>query len=488
MTKTLGKLIQELATEFKVELSAKDDALPVSRVTADSRQVAQGTVFVAVQGGSQDGHEFLEAAVQKGAILLVGEKETQKHFGVPYVRVKDSRIVLAQLAAEFFDHPSQSMLMIGVTGTSGKTTTTYLMESILQAAGHQVGVIGTVNFRYGSKIFPSTHTTPGAVELQALLAQMKSEGCTAVVMEVSSHALKQHRVSWIAYDGIIFTNLSPEHLDFHSDMEDYFNSKSMLFRESVGFSIQKGKHPVGVVNEQDDYGKRLLLQIGLEKYLQVLGFGSEKGMVVSLNGIRGNIKGVSIQSKLTGQFNVSNISSAVNLAIGLNISKESIEKGVSQLEGIPGRLERVKNQRGINIWVDYAHKPDALEKVVKTLREIRDGHRLITVFGCGGDRDRKKRPVMGEIAVKWSDDVIITSDNPRTEEPLTIIQEIVQGIQGYSNFVVEKDRRKAIFQAIQMAQPGDLVLIAGKGHEDYQIIGTQKIHFDDREVAAEALA
>jgi UDP-N-acetylmuramoyl-L-alanyl-D-glutamate--2,6-diaminopimelate ligase len=456
-------------------------------VTSDSRQVQPGVIFVAFPGEVQDGHKFIAEVECKGALCILGERDLEHPTKVPYLKVFNGREALAQLAADYYGNPSGSLLMIGVTGTSGKTTTTYVLESILQAAGHRVGVIGTINFRFGSKVFPSSHTTPGPVELQKLLFDMKVAGCSAVVMEISSHALKQHRADFIAFDGMIFTNLSSEHLDFHKDMEDYFRSKSRLFIELAEFSARAGKSPVAAINSEDEYGRRLIHQISTseKQSLRVYPYSTEKHFVVTLNGLQGQINGVSFESSLTGRFNGSNISSAVTLAQNLGIPDDSILKGITQLDGVPGRLEKVGNPAGIHIWVDYAHKPDALEKVLKTLREIRGHHRLITVFGCGGDRDRTKRPVMGRIAADLSEHVFITSDNPRTENPMTIIQEILKGIQGYSNFTVEIDRRTAISKAIRSAKPGDLILVAGKGHEDYQIIGTEKIHFDDREVILE---
>ncbi|MEO5970204.1 MAG: UDP-N-acetylmuramoyl-L-alanyl-D-glutamate--2,6-diaminopimelate ligase [Bdellovibrionia bacterium] len=451
----------------------------VTGITSDSREVQPGFIFVAIQGGSQDGRQFIDTAIQRGAILILGEDDTAH---VPYIRIKDVRCALAALAAEFYGNPSLSLLIIGVTGTSGKTTTTYLLESILQAAGHHVGMIGTISFRFGAKVFPSTHTTPGPVELQRLLFQMKEEGCTAVVMEVSSHALKQKRVNSISFDGMIFTNLSPEHLDFHPDMEDYFQAKALLFSEVAKFSLGQGKVPVAAINEDDEYGRRLLTSVTLNSQ----GFHVGQNFRITPGGITGTINGITIQSPMTGHFNCSNIAGAVSLAQSLGITSQVIENGVRNLSGVPGRLEGVLNDFGIHVWVDYAHKPDALEKVLKTLGALRQGSRLITVFGCGGDRDRKKRPLMGKIAVESSDLVFITSDNPRTEDPSAIIDEILGGTAGHTNFVIEVDRKQAIFKAIQNAQSGDLVLIAGKGHEDYQILGTKKIHFDDREVAAEA--
>jgi UDP-N-acetylmuramoyl-L-alanyl-D-glutamate--2,6-diaminopimelate ligase len=407
------------------------------------------------------------------------------------------------MAANFYGHPSHAMTMIGVTGTSGKTTTTYLCEAMLKASGHRVGVLGTVNVRFGDRVYPATHTTPGAVELQGFLARMQADGCTAVVMEVSSHALKQHRSATIAFDAMVFTNLSPEHLDFHPDMEDYYLSKAMLFQEYIDVAVAVGKRPAAVVNADDENGQRLLaeLKAANRSDIRVLAYGMGPGVDVSgshlaidLASIRGDVAGMPVQSSLTGRFNASNILAALGVGRALGLPPEAFTHGIAALTTVPGRLERVPNARGVHVLVDYAHKPDALEKVLKTLREVKGQHRLITVFGCGGDRDRLKRPVMGRLAVELSDYVFVTSDNPRTEKPEAIIQEIEQGIVGYTNYTIEADRRKAIFAAVRQAQPGDLVIIAGKGHEDYQILAdpvhpkqTVKIHFDDREVAAEAL-
>ena len=464
----------------------------IQGITSDSREVAPGFIYVAVRGGSQDGHRFIADAITQGAVTVVGEADRKPDFGASYIQVTDSREALAELAAGFYGDPSLSMKLVGVTGTSGKTTTTYLIESILENAGYRVGVIGTVNFRFGSKIFPSTHTTPGAVELQRLLSQMKAEGCNAVVMEVSSHALKQKRVWGLAFETAVFTNLSREHLDFHPDMEDYFQSKRLLF-------TLHAKH--GVINADDEYGRRLLDELKGAWSFAIGAPGRISGAALTsdLRGIRGTLpldgKPLEVKVGLVGEFNVSNLLGAIGATRALGLSVSEIERGLKALKSVPGRLERVQNSHGLHVLVDYAHKPDALEKVLKTLQSARAGNRLITVFGCGGDRDRTKRPVMGKIAVEHSDEVIVTSDNPRTEDPMAIIQEIQAGIPRGACYQVEPDREKAIHSAIRMAKRGDVVLIAGKGHEDYQIIadpkapgGTRKIHLDDREVALAALA
>jgi len=495
MSQTVKELFQGNLRDTLSHFPANHASLleaKVTGVTSDSRKVRPGSIFVAICGEAHDGHQFLQAAEQAGAILVIAEKNRVKEdqiqsLRVPLLSVEDGRWVLAQLAAEFFGHPSKKMLMIGVTGTSGKTTTSYLLESILRAASYQVGVIGTVNFRFGSKVLPSSHTTPGVVEIQELLYQMWVEGCSAVVLEVSSHALKQRRVASVAFDGMVFTNLSAEHLDYHLDMEDYFLSKSLLFTEVATYSQLCGKKPVGVVCD-DAYGHKLLDRIrDCNSPCQAHFSPQALAVQITAEGIGGEFSGIQVTSALTGQFNVSNIACAVSLALALKIRPSFIQQGIAALKGVPGRLEKVENRKNIHVWVDYAHKPDALEKVIQTLRDFRSHNRLITVFGCGGDRDAQKRPVMGRIAVQGSDLVWITSDNPRTENPMEIIREILVGTDGFQNWRVEEDRKKAIFQAIECAKPGDLVLIAGKGHENYQILGMTRISFDDREIAREAL-
>jgi UDP-N-acetylmuramoyl-L-alanyl-D-glutamate--2,6-diaminopimelate ligase len=490
------------------------DGLSVENLTSDSRRVTSGTLFVAIAGEKSDGHVFLGSAIENGAIALIGEQPLAG-FGVPYLRVKSSRQALALLAAEKVGQPSLHMKVIGITGTSGKTTSSYLIESILQAAGERVGVIGTVNFRFEGEILPSTHTTPGPVELQQLLAQMRQKGCTAVVMEVSSHALKQARTAGIAFDAMVFTNLSPEHLDYHPDMEDYFASKRLLFTEYAEYSVSQGKSPVMVVPLDQDWGERLFsdiqklptVKVGSAKCVTVHADAHDPSVATWVGGsLNVELRGTSgrlldrlhVDCPLTGKFNVSNILGAIAATSALSYSDPVLEKGLSSLSGVPGRMEKIvsSDPRSPHVWVDYAHKPDALEKVLLTLRNLRDEvspqGKLICVFGCGGDRDRQKRPKMGEISVRLSDRVYVTSDNPRTEDPASITQEILRGIpeSAKSKVTLELDRRLAIGKAIRDADSMDLIVIAGKGHEDYQILrdpsdptGTRtiQIHFDDRE-------
>lgn len=486
----------------------------IAGVCSDTRAVKKDDLFVAVVGNQQDSHQLIPAAVHAGATVVVGQKPKDPRWNLPenvlYLQVDQSQKALGLLAAAYYDQPSVALKVIGVTGTSGKTTTTYAIESIFKEADWPCAVLGTIQYRFGEQVLPASHTTPDAPEIQKLFADFRKRKIPAAVMEVSSHALKQFRVRGVAFDGAVFTNLSAEHLDYHPTMEDYFESKSRLFIEELCESQLLGKRPFCVINEDDPAGKTLLQKVQAAQYPQgtprCLTY-SLKNPQASLNceklnigseGLHLKVRGLqnfSLQSPLFGEFNASNILCAATVGIGLGLPSEKVSAGIAKLLSVPGRLERVPNPHGIFVLVDYAHKPDALEKVLKALRPmVMKGKRLITVFGCGGDRDRTKRPVMGRIASSLSDRTYVTSDNPRTENPEQIIQEITGGIPDLSQVQIQQDRRLAIQQAIQEAASGDFVLIAGKGHEDYQILpapqnpgGVQKIPFDDRLVAQEAL-
>lgn len=480
-------LLKILPSKEKIGLGEIQDR-EIASITSDSREAGPGALFVAIAGTQTDGHTFLGAVAKKKASFIIGEKalsETEIEPG-QYLQVRNSRLALGLLASQIENNPSREMLVVGITGTSGKTTTSYLLESILRAAGKKVGLIGTVSYRIDGKEIPSTHTTPGPVELHRLLRSMRNQGCDALVMEVSSHALKQHRSAGIAFDGAVFTNLSAEHLDYHSDMEDYFQAKKLLFIEQSLLSQSWGKDPVFAVHTGNPFGDRLMHEIPNEGAVP---FSVEQGTRIDATGIRGNFSGLEIESALMGQFNAENIAGAVAIARALpkkfSITDSAIQLGVKNLIRVPGRLDQVPDPTGGRIiLVDYAHKPDALEKVLSVLRPMRTpGAKLICVIGCGGDRDRTKRPVMGEIACRLADQVIFTSDNPRTENPDSILNEIEAGCATFKNWKRVVDRTSAIEAAVEVAGAGDIVLIAGKGHEDYQIVGTKKIHFDDREIA-----
>ncbi|MGH7873377.1 MAG: UDP-N-acetylmuramoyl-L-alanyl-D-glutamate--2,6-diaminopimelate ligase [Candidatus Binatia bacterium] len=481
----------------------------VKGLTYDSRKARTGQVFFALPGEKVDGHDFIGAAVRQGASALVFSRQGNWPRAAATVRVKDSRRAMGLWAAHFFARPSAQLKLAGVTGTNGKTTLSYLIESIFQAAALEPGVIGTINYRFRGNVIPSHQTTPESIDLEALLDKMRRSGVGAVAMEVSSHALVQERVRGLDFDVGVFTNLSRDHLDYHRDMDDYFQAKSKLFTDYLRVSQKPNK--AAVIYGDDPRGPELMA-LARAAGLAVWSYGESPRCDIhpldverDVRGLRGSIQAkeriVKFSSPLIGAANLQNIMGAIGVGLALGLEAQTVVQGIDQLQSVPGRLEKVANDSGITILVDYAHTPDALAKVLGAMRPLTQ-KRLITVFGCGGDRDRGKRPLMGEIAAHLSDVVVITSDNPRTETPETILSEIEAGIgqtklnkvieqtqlQNNSGYWVEADRRKAIRVALAVAAPGDAVLIAGKGHEDYQILGETRIHFDDREVAREEAA
>jgi UDP-N-acetylmuramoyl-L-alanyl-D-glutamate--2,6-diaminopimelate ligase len=500
--------LREFLPLAKVEEAEGDLDQEVKGLTYDSRQVRAGEIFFAIPGEKVDGHRFVPQALESGAAAVVVARREAWPSGTTWIRTTDVRRAMGLWGAHFFGRPSQRMKLVGVTGTNGKTTVTYLVESILSAAGLKPGVIGTVNYRYGGHQVPSHHTTPESLELQSFLAEMEKAGAKSVAMEVSSHALVQDRVRGIDFDVGLFTNLSRDHLDYHADMDDYFSAKRRLFTDHLKMSVKPNK--AAVVFAQDPKGRDLLKQVG-DLGIDTWSYGEDREWDIcpinvqsDVAGLRGQLsvksRCLDFSSPLIGAANLQNIMGAVGVGAALNLPADAISKGIEQLRSVPGRLEKVENQLGISVLVDYAHTPDALEKVLGAVRPLTQG-RILTVFGCGGDRDRGKRPLMGEIAAGLSDLVVLTSDNPRTEDPLRIMADIEDGIKKRSlkrmvdpnpqterGYWVEKDRRAAIRVGLRIARRGDLVLIAGKGHEDYQILGSEKIHFDDREVAQEELS
>lgn len=513
-----GMRLKELMEAGEVEEVKGDMNQMITGLAYDSRKVKKGQLFFAVPGARADGHDFALEALQRGAAAVVAERRTPLPHGAAWVRVRSVRRAMGIWSALFFACPSRRMVLVGVTGTNGKTTVTYLLESIFSVAGMVPGVIGTVNYRYQGCTIPAPHTTPESIDLQALLAEMVEAGVKSVAMEVSSHALEMERVRGIDFDGALFTNLTRDHLDFHLDMERYFSAKSSLFTEFLKTSSKSKKF--AVVHGGDPKGRELLGKIR-ELGLEVLSYGRGSewdihplGLEEDLNGLRGKIsvkdQEIDFSSRLIGAANLENILGAVGVGFGLGLPTHTISEGIARLESVPGRLEQVDNSLGVSVLVDYAHTPDALERVIGAMRPLTSG-KLIVLFGCGGDRDRGKRPLMGEIAARLSDLVVLTSDNPRTEEPVRILEEIEEGVRkagitkfqisdhksqssdlrseilNLRSYLVEPERRAAIRLALQMARAGDLVLIAGKGHEDYQIVGPKRIHFDDREVAREEL-
>jgi UDP-N-acetylmuramoyl-L-alanyl-D-glutamate--2,6-diaminopimelate ligase len=477
-------------------------AVDICALVCDSRQVKAGVVFFALPGSKTDGRNYISQAVAAGAVAVVASSFT----GVMpvadccFIQVENVRRAMALAAAHYYGYPGKGIPVIGVTGTNGKTTITYLVEAILKSAGYNPAIFGTVAYRLGdSQRFEATHTTPESLELMRMLAEFRHSGADALVMEVSSHALEQHRVDGLVFDVAVFTNLTQDHLDYHAGLEEYFVSKSRLFTDLMGAGA-------ALINADDPYGQRLIASIPT-----AYTFGQQptcnlypQQVVVGRDGIHGVFSGswgdVQIDSPMIGAFNLSNLLAAVAVAQQLKISNKQIAAGISAAPQVPGRLERVDNDGGVLALVDYAHTSDALEQVLKTLSEL-EHCRLYTVVGCGGDRDPGKRPLMAAAAVKYSDLVIFTSDNPRTEDPLAILEQIRTGalaaggceldpsaVNNDSNgFIVIPERRSAINYAAGLAGKGDLLLVAGKGHEDYQILGTTKIHFDDREELQRAL-
>lgn len=482
---TVTKLFQTMYGKMVVTHEVE-----IRGIEYDSRKVARDDLFVAIRGTGSDGHAFINAAIGKGARAVVMENDAAApdslfmHAGVVKVVVPDSRKALAEIAANFYGHPSRQLLLIGVTGTNGKTTTTHLMKSILESRGDRVGLIGTIEYKIGDETISATHTTPESLELNRLLAAMVSKGCSAAVMEVSSHALAMHRVHGLDFSVAAFTNLTQDHLDFHGTMERYFQAKQTLFS---GLD----ENATAVTNADDEVGMKMIEGTKARE----LTYGTSTTADVRVEDIRLDVRGSSftvayrderheIASSLTGRFNIANIAAAYTAGIALGIPADTIRTGIKNLRSVRGRFEQIISPRGWTAVIDYAHTPDALENCLRTIHDIlpdRASHRIITVFGCGGNRDKGKRPTMGAIASSRSDVTIITSDNPRKENPEAIVDDISAGLVRGATVYREVDRRKAIAMSLNMARKGDVVLIAGKGHEDYQVIGETKHHFDDRE-------
>jgi len=453
-------------------------------VTANSKEVKPGSIFFALQGSQSDGHDFIDEAIRAGASQIFSEREVAKS-GV--VSLGDqARKKLGELASEMFANPTHSLKMIGVTGTSGKTTTTYLIHHLLTAAGFSCARLGTNGGFFQGQEIETLNTTPDSITLQKWFSEVQKKGATHVVMEVSSHALHQDRTWGIAWDGAVFLNLSHEHLDYHPSLDHYFEAKALLFSTHADYSKRIGKMHYAVANAEAAYGKRIM-----SENPSTHGY-SVKNQIQKLEntptGIEGEVK-LEINSKwiqfscpLFGTFQVENILAALSIVVGLGVSAKVACEALATFPGVPGRMEYIANERGLFAFVDYAHKPEALEKVLLALQ----GKKIITVFGCGGDRDKTKRPLMGEIATRLSDYAILTSDNPRTEDPIQILRDVENGITK-KNFAVIADRAEAIQHAVSLAKSGDIILVAGKGHEDYQIVGVTKKHFDDREELRKAM-
>ncbi|HEX4665967.1 MAG TPA: UDP-N-acetylmuramoyl-L-alanyl-D-glutamate--2,6-diaminopimelate ligase [Chthoniobacterales bacterium] len=463
----------------------------VDGIFYDSRRVQKNGLYVAVRGSHFDGHKFTEQAIERGASAIVVERP-ESHSRATSLVVADSRIALADLAFTFYQKPALRLKMAGVTGTNGKTTTTFLIKHICENAGLRSGLIGTVRYEIGERVLPATRTTPESLDLQELLAQMTGAGCKAAVMEVSSHALAQERTRGLEWDVAVFTNLTQDHLDFHQTMANYFEAKARLF---TGLTSQPNKKEAkAVINIDDPHGEKLIARLGRD--LPVVTYGMSARADFRASNYRAEFSGTSFQLDargkvylvrvpLIGRFNVSNAMAALAAANSLGVSLREAVLSLAKSPQVPGRLEAVPAKRQFQVFVDYAHTPDALLNVLKTLREL-GPRRLVVVFGAGGDRDQQKRPLMGRVADQHADYSIITSDNPRKEDPLAIIEEVKKGFRS-TNFETVPDRTEAIARAIALAQPRDIILIAGKGHETYQEFADHTIPFDDRRMALRAL-
>lgn len=480
-------LLSELLTAVDYIFIRGNPEINISDIRYNSRQIKPGDLFVAVKGYQTDGHKYIAAAAAAGATAVVVESEEDVPAELTVVKVADSRKALALLADGFYRHPSQKMTMVGVTGTNGKTTTTHLIAAIWEKAGIKPGVIGTIHNRIGDRVLPVTNTTPESLDLQRLLVQMAEEEVKAVAMEVSSHALSLHRVAAVDYNVAVFTNLTQDHLDFHGNMDEYLMAKSALFQKDIQYAVINGDDPVAGQLTKVSRGK--VYTYGIDQRVDV----KARDIQITPRGVRFTIDSPwgeqHLKLKLTGRFNVYNALAAYTVGMALGHRTEDVKSALEEVAGVAGRFELVDRGQEFAVIVDYAHTPDSLENILTTARQFTTG-RLITVFGCGGDRDRTKRPIMGEIAARYSDLAVVTSDNPRTEAPDKIIQDVLEGVNRMATpeqYLVLPDRREAIHQAVDLARKGDVVVIAGKGHEDYQIIGSTKIHFDDREVVAEAM-
>jgi UDP-N-acetylmuramoyl-L-alanyl-D-glutamate--2,6-diaminopimelate ligase len=483
----LAKLLRGI--EIK-EASAYGD-LEIVQLAYDTRKANPGTLFVAIRGEKTDGNRFVTDAIARGAIAIASEQPRPETIParIAWVEVADARKALAVAAANYYGRPAEVLKLIGVTGTNGKTTTAYLMDSILRAAGCEVGLFGTIAHRLVREMRPAVNTTPESLDLQSYLADVVRAGGTHAILEASSHALAMDRLWGCPFAVAVFTNLTRDHLDYHKTIDDYFAAKRRLF-EGTGAAAPRA----GVINRDDAYGKQLA---GLAS--RTLAYGLEPGADITTRKPAFSSSGmeftaetpigrIDVRSRLVGRMNVYNILAAIGAGVALDLSREVIAEGIAQLSSVPGRFERIDLGQPFLVVVDYAHTDDALSNLLSAAKELNPAGRIITLFGCGGDRDRTKRPLMGEAAGRSSDVVVLTSDNPRSEDPLLIINDAIVGLQRTkARFLVEPDRERAIETALDQARPGDIVLLAGKGHETYQILRDRTIDFDDREVARRML-
>lgn len=479
---TLGKLIEGVHV---LQMTGALDT-EVSGLATDTRSLAPGQLFVALRGEKVDGHDFVGDALRKGAAAVLYERQGVLNSAVPSVRVGDSEEALARISNNFYRRPSEKLTVIGITGTNGKTTTSHLVKSVLEAAGKRVGLIGTINYMIGDRRYPAPFTTPEAPQLQGLLREMLDAGCSHVVAEVSSHALARRRVDSTEFKAAVFTNLTRDHLDFHKTMEEYFRAKGRLFTELLSGG------GTAVINTDDPYGRRLCSLFKGNKLTYSVGNDADiraDSADIRPGGLSFSLSykdmACKVDSPLTGIFNVYNILSAIGASVAVDMPWEAIFEGIRNTKLVKGRFEKVDLGQDFMCVIDYAHTEDALRKLILAVREMTRG-RVITVFGCGGDRDRGKRPTMGSCASELSDEVVITSDNPRGEDPMEIIKEITVGMKN-NNYRIVPDRAEAIREAVATASASDAVIIAGKGHEDYQEIKGERRRFSDRDAAEDAI-
>jgi UDP-N-acetylmuramoyl-L-alanyl-D-glutamate--2,6-diaminopimelate ligase len=483
--------LRELLEGTEASVAASAGELEIRRVTCDSRKTEPRALFFALHGAKADGNEFIRDAVSRGAVAIVSEDAAPALIpsSVAWIQVREARKALAVAAANFFGHPAEALQLVAVTGTNGKTTTTALIDAIVKAAGAKTGLFGTIAYHTPLGDYPAPNTTPESVDLQGFLGEIRDAGGKYAVLEASSHSLAMDRLWGCHFAAAVFTNLTREHMDYHKTFEDYFEAKKRLF-EGTG----AGAPDVAVINTDDEYGKRLsglakkTVSYGLESDAEI----STKKFQLTFNGLAftahtPNGK-VQVVSRLVGRINVYNILAAIGAAQALELSNEIIEAGIRGLESVSGRFQRIDLGQPFFVVVDYAHTDDALENLIRTARELNPKGRIITLFGCGGGKDRTKRPVMGEATGRLSDLTILSSDNPRNEDPLKIISDIIVGLQKTGGkYLIEPDREKAIGVAMDEARAGDIVLLAGKGHENYQILADKTLEFDDRDEARKAL-
>lgn len=495
------KLKELLKTIDSYEVRGSDDIL-VSDICYHSQQTKVGSLFVAIPGFKKNAREFIQDAVRRGAQAVVFEGEFFDNLRATQVRVSGARLTLARLAAAFFVHPSRNFYLAGITGTNGKTTMTYLMESLWQEGGFKAGAVSTVDIRFNQSHIKTDQTTPESRDLQFLFAKMIKEGVEKVCMEVSSHGVDLARVAECDFDAGVFTNLSQDHLDFHHSMDAYFESKARFFTEHLLQSCKK--HKLALICYENPYGKKLIKKLkdqeitlwtyGMDKKCDFYVHSIHLGLDLTKAKLTTPAGEITLEIPLLGRFNLLNVAAAVALAMHSGQGIGDIRKGLQHLPFVPGRMERIADSRGRYIYVDYAHTPDALKNVLEMLREV-TAKRIFVVMGCGGDRDRSKRPMMGYEAGRLGDVVMVTSDNPRSEDPAKILADIMPGIKKSGlgpykknrGYFVEGDRKAAIQKVLELASKGEVVLVAGKGHEDYQILGNTRIHFSDQEVIKEFL-